>query len=191
VQLVYGDLRFDLPEDGCAKRIVRRCELDHLLFQTIKQRGVRTFEDVRVMRVVRMPNHLCVYTEQGHFHTRVAVSADGVHAVLRRTPGFGRGKLSRIFAVETPADASSERCFTEQVLIVDLSYVREGLKGYYWDFPCYIDGRPYISRGIVAASKFGTNRYLQELLARRGVDVSGALRKAWPIRHFDPGERFA
>jgi flavin-dependent dehydrogenase len=191
VQLVFGAARLDLPEDGCAKRIVRRCELDSMLFRAVRERGIRTIQDLRVARVVRYPSYLLVHTSQGHYRAKVVVSADGVNAVLRRTPGFNRGKLSRIFAIETPADPAREPVFRNQVLLVDLSYVREGLEGYYWDFPCYIDGKPYVSRGIVAASKFGNNRYLHEVLARRGVSLAGALRKAWPIRHFNPRDRFS
>lgn len=191
VQLVYGQARLDLPEDGCAKRIVRRCELDALLFRAVQQRGIRTIDGLRVRKVARFPDRLVVHTDQGYFHAKVVVSADGVNAVLRRAAGFGAGRISRVFAVETPADPAAERVFTEQVLLVDLSYVREGLKGYYWDFPCYIDGRPYVSRGIVAASRFGNHRFLCDILARRGIDLHGALRKAWPIRHFDPSERFS
>ncbi|MFQ5805737.1 MAG: NAD(P)/FAD-dependent oxidoreductase [Phycisphaerae bacterium] len=191
VRLVYGEVCIDLPDDGCAKRVVRRCDLDDVLFQTAKDRNVPTMEDVRVNKVVRRPSHLLVMTDHGHFRAKVVVSADGVRAVLRKTSGFGPGKLSRIYVAETPADPAKEPVFTEQVLLVDFSYLREGLKGYYWDFPCYIDGRPFVSRGIVAVARLGSHAYLDELLARRGVKAEGAVRKAWPIRHFDPRERFA
>jgi flavin-dependent dehydrogenase len=191
VRLVYGAAQFDLPEDGCAKRVVRRCDFDHLLFRTVKERGIATQESVRVVKVVRQPDNLAVITEHGHYLAKVVVSADGVNAVLRKTTGFGRGKLCRIYEIETPADPARELVFREQVLLIDMSYVREGLRGYYWDFPCHIGGRPYVSRGIVAGSSFGTHAFLEEILARRGVALDGALRKTWPTRHFDPREHFS
>lgn len=191
VRLVYGEASFDFPEDGCAKRIIRRCDLDGLLFQTVKDRHVPTVEEIRVIKVVRRPDHLVVMTDRGHYRAKVVVSADGVHAVLRKTPGFGPGKMTRIYEAKTPADPAKEAVFTEQVLLIDLSYVREGLGGYYWDFPCYEGSAPYVSRGIVDASNIASKVYLDELLVRRGVNLEGAIRKVRPIRHFDPREHFS
>ncbi len=191
VRLVYGAAQFDLPEDGCAKRVVRRCDFDSMLFQTVKERGVATQENLRVTKVVRQPDNLAVMTEHGYYLAKVVVSADGVNSVLRKTSGFGPGKLCRIYEVETPADPARELVFREQVLLVDLSYIREGLRGYYWDFPCQIGGRPYVSRGIVAGARLRGHAFLEEILARRGVALDGALRRTWPIRHFNPRERFS
>jgi flavin-dependent dehydrogenase len=191
VRLVYGEAHIDLPEDGCAKRIIRRREFDNLLFQTVKERGIATEEEVRVVQVIRQPEHLVVVTNRGQYRAQVVVSADGVSGLLRRTPGFGPGRRSRIYEVETPADPTREAVFTEQIMLVDLSYIRQGLKGYYWDFPCYIDGRPFVSRGVADAGRLGNKAFLSEILARRGVDTAGAAYKAWPIRHFDPRERLS
>jgi len=191
VRLVYGEARFDLPEDGCAKRVIRRRDLDGALFQAVQDRHVPTAEEVRVTRVIRQPNQLLVLTDRGNYRAKVVVSADGVNAVLRRTSGFGPGKMSRIYEVKTPADPANEPVFTEQILLIDLSYVREGLKGYYWDFPCYVDGQPFVSRGIVTGSRLGSRAFLRKILARRGVSLEGTRSKVWPIRHFDPRERLS
>lgn len=191
VRLIYGEAQIDLPEDGCSKRIIRRCDLDGALFQTVKDRNIRTMEEICVRKVVRHPDHLQVITEQGYFRAKVVVSADGVNAILRKTSGFGPGKMTRIYEAEIPADPTREPVFTDKILLVDLSYVREGLGGYYWDFPCYVDGQPYVSRGIVASSRLGSRAYLDQILQRRGVNCEGALYRVWPIRHFDPRERFS
>ena len=191
VRLIYGEAQIDLPEDGCAKRIIRRCDLDGALFQTVKDRGMRTIEEIRVAKVIRHPDHLQVLTDRGYYRAKVVVSADGVNAILRKTSGFGPGKMTRVYETDTPADPTRESVFVDQVLVIDMSYIREGLGGYYWDFPCYIEGKPYVSRGIVAASRLGSRAYLEKLLVRRGVNTEGALRKVWPIRHFDPRERFS
>ncbi len=191
VRLVYGEACIDLPEDGCAKRVIRRSDLDTTLFRAVTDRNIPTLEGVRVMKVVRNPDCLSVITNRGHFRAKVVVSADGANAVLRKTPGFRPGKITKILVAETPADPAKEPVFTEQVLLVDFSYVREGLGGYYWDFPCYIDGRPFVSRGIVARARVCSHAYLNEILVRRGVNAEGVSRKAWPIRHFDPSECFS
>lgn len=191
VRLVYGDACIDLPEDGCSKRVIRRCDFDGMLFKAVKQRGIRTMENIRVTKLLRRPDHLLVVTDRGMLRAQIVVSADGVNAIVRKMPGFGPGRMRRVYEIETPADPSQEYVFQEQLLLVDMSYTREGLKGYYWDFPCYIDGKPYVSRGIVTGSPVGNNAFLDDILARRGVDLTGALRKAWPIRHFDARENFA
>ncbi len=196
VQLVYGDAIIDLPEGGCSKRVIRRCDLDAALFQTVKDRGINTIEDLRVTKVLRRPDHLLVLTDHGHYRAQVVVGADGVGALLRKTPGFGAGKIGRIWVAEIPVDPSASRVFQERVLLIDLSYIREGLKGYYWEFPCFIEGKPFLSTGIVNSapakeSPVGGTSYLTDILERRGIDTTHALRKAFPIRHFNPRERFA
>jgi flavin-dependent dehydrogenase len=148
-------------------------------------------EDVRVTKVIRRPNHLEVLTDKGRFRTQVAVSADGVNAILRRTPGFGRANISPIYMAETPADPAKEACFTDRVLLIDMHYLSDGVKGYYWEFPCHIDGQPFVSRGLVMGSRSGGKRHLHDILLQRGIDPDSARIRAWPITHFDPGGRFS
>ena len=196
VQLNYGDARIDLPEDGCAKRVVRRCDLDDLLFQAVQDRGFATIEGQRIKKVVRCPDHLLVLMDHGHYRAQAVLGADGVGAILRKTTGFGRGRMGRLWVGELPVDPKVSRCFQEQVLIIDLSYVAEGLRGYYWEFPCIIDAQPSLSVGIVdcnpdAATRVGGTDYLTEILRRRGIPTENMARKAFPIRHFDPRERYS
>ncbi len=197
VQLTYGDIRIDLPENGCAKRVIRRRDFDNLLFQTARARGFPIREGVRVRKVIRCADHLRVVTDEGYFRSQVVVGADGVGAVVRKTTGFGPGRMGRLWVAEIPVDPQNARTFSEQVLIIDLSYVPEGLKGYYWEFPCLIGGCPFISTGIVDSSHGGNGPrrggydYLLDILHRRGIDTTQAQRKAFPIRHFHPREQFA
>jgi len=196
VRLVYGDAEINLPENGCAKRVIRRCELDHLIFDAVRKRQIPIIEGLRVTKVIRRPDHLYVQTERGYFRAQVVVSADGVVATLRKTPGFGPGKMARLWVAEIPVDRSSSPAFGDQVLLIDLSYVGDGLKGYYWEFPCFIDGQPFLSTGIVDSNRdrhslVGSTKFLTEILRRRGLDAEGVRRKAFPIRHFNPSERFA
>ena len=196
VQLVYGNATIDLPEEGCAKRVIRRCEFDGALFQETLKRGFPSFQDIRVKKVSRHPEHLRVTTDRGHFRAQVVVGADGVGAVLRKTRGFGPGKMGRLWVAEIPVDPAVTSVFTEQILVIDLSYVREGLKGYFWEFPCYLDERPFVSTGIVDSNpdtntRKGGYRYLNEILLARGHCLDDALWKAFPIRHFNSRERFS
>jgi|GEM_PF-141964 len=196
VRLVYGNATIDLPEDGCAKRVIRRRDFDNLLFQTAKQRGFPTMEEICVSKVIRRPDHLMVLTNRGHFRAQAVVGADGVGALLRRTAGAGPGRIGRLWLAEIPVDPKTTTVFKEESLLIDLTYIKEGLKGYYWEFPCYIDGKPFISAGIVdknpkSDSRIGDHHYLMDILTRRGINITKASRKAFPIRYFDPRERFS
>ncbi len=191
VRLIYGDAHIDLPPEGCADRVIRRCDLDCALFRAVQDRGVQTMEGVRVAKVVRCPNYLEVMTDKGYFRSQVVVGADGVTAILRRTPGFARLRISPIYMVETPADPAREPCFQEGVLLIDMNHLSDSVKGYYWEFPCHINGQPFVNRGLVMGPLRGSKKLLHDILQQRGVDCELASIKAWPISHFYPGSRLS
>jgi len=197
VRLVYGQVAIDLPDDGCAKKVVRRSDFDATLAQTAKERGFEVIEGMRVTSVTRQPDHLLIHTSKGIYRAKVAVGADGVRAILRKTPGFRAGRTpSCVWLAETPVDPETAEVFQEQILLIDLSYTRRGLQGYYWEFPCLIAGRPFVSRGLVDSnpnrkSRISGSRLLTEILAERGVCMDGARRKGFLLRYFEPRDTFA
>jgi len=157
---------------------------------------LKTIENLRVRKVVRCPGHLLILTDRGYFRAQAVIGADGVGAVIRKTTGFGPGKMGRLWVAEIPVDPAQSRCFTEQVLIIDLSYISRGLGGYYWEFPCLMGDRPFLSTGIVDSNpdsrrRVGSSSFLLEILKERGLRTDGMMQKAFPIRHFNPRERFS
>lgn len=197
VRLTYGQVAIDLAEDGCAKKVVRRRDFDGMLWQTAKERGFTVVEGVHVTKVVRQPDHLQIHTTHGYYRAKVAVGADGVGAILRKTPGFHKKKApARLWLAETPVDPEATQVFREQVLLIDLSYIRRGVRGYYWEFPCFVDGQAFASRGLVDSnpdrlSRIRGKELLSEILVERGVPMEGARKKAFPMRHFNPKDVFA
>ena len=197
VRLTYGQATIDLPEDGCSKKVVRRFDFDEMLARTAMERGFQTIEGARVTKITRHPDHLLVHTARGQYRAKVVVGADGVRAALRKTPGFRPGRTpSCLWVAETPADPETAQVFTEQVLLIDLSYNHRGLQGYCWDFPCLIDGQPFISRGLLDSnpdrqSRIEGKKLFTDILAERGVPAEGTRRKAFLLRYFDPKDTFA
>ena len=94
VRLVYGHAKIDLPEYGCAKHVIRRCEFDEMLFQAVKSRGIETKEDIRVVKVIRQTDRLVMLTPDGHFQAQAVVSAAGVNAVLRHARKHGSAQIA-------------------------------------------------------------------------------------------------
>jgi len=196
-RLMYGQAAVDLPEDGDSQKVIRRSEFDAMLMQTVKDRGFAVREGVRVTKVTPRSDHVLIRTTDGNYRAKVVVGADGVGAVLRRSSGFGRGRpLARLWMIEVPVDPNAAEVFREQILLMDLSYMRRGLKGYYWEFPCYINGQPYVSHGLIdtnsdMASRVSGKEMLGQILAERNVSTGGAKMKLFPVRHFDPKDTFA
>lgn len=196
-RLMYGQAAVDLPEDGDSQKVIRRSEFDAMLMQTVKDRGFAVREGVRVTKVIPRSDHVLIQTADGNYRAKVVVGADGVGTVLRRSAGFRRGRpLARLWLIEVPVDPNAAQAPHEQMLLIDLSYMRRGLKGYYWEFPCYINGQPYVSHGLVdsnsdMASRVCGKEMLGQILAERNVPTAGAKMKLFPMRHFDPKDTFA
>ncbi|MHC4673895.1 MAG: NAD(P)/FAD-dependent oxidoreductase [Planctomycetota bacterium] len=193
----YGHLDIDLAEDGVAKKVIRRSDFDAMLMQIVKDRDFKVAEGVKVTGVTRQSNHVLIHTTKGEYRARAVVGADGVGALLRNKHGFGeRGGVSRLWLVETPVDPEKHHVFREHVMQVDLSYVNRGIKGYYWEFPSYIDGQPYVNQGLVDSSLDYKNRVdgkklLCEILAERGVSLEDRKIKCHPMRKFNPREVYS
>ncbi len=187
VRLVYGGVSIDLPGDGGSQRIVQQPDFDAILLRSACDRGLRTVQDVRVLRVERHPNHLQVVTNRGTYRAQVVVGCDGGSGAVRRTPWFGPGRMARCYSMEMTAPEHAPAVL-DPTLLIDLSYIREGLAGCYWEVALNSGGRRTISRGIIARSRRGSQAYLEELLHRRGVRTDGATRAAWPVRQFDSSE---
>ncbi|UCD27360.1 MAG: FAD-dependent monooxygenase [Planctomycetota bacterium] len=196
-RFVYGRLNIDLAEDGVAKKVIRRSEFDTMLINTVKDRGFKVLEGVKAIGVTRQANGVLVHTNKGDFGAKAVVGADGVGGLLRKTPGFGpRDRVSRLWMVEVPADPEKTPIYRDRIMHVDFSYASLGVKGYYWEFPCLINGKPYTNRGLVEGtldkkSRIDGKKLFCEILERRGVSVDGLPILSHPLRPFNPKETFS
>ncbi|MBU0743864.1 MAG: NAD(P)/FAD-dependent oxidoreductase [Gammaproteobacteria bacterium] len=196
-RFVYGQANINLPEDGVAKKVIRRDEFDNFLIKQVKNRDFKVAEQTKVIDITTHRDFVAVRTNRGDLKAKVVVSADGVSAILRKTPGFNpKGRISRLWLIETPVDPTKHPVFQDQVLHVDFSYVRCGIKGYYWEFPSYINNAPHINQGLVDSNlKCGTRingkNLLCQILRERNVLFQPENIKCHPLRQFDPKDIFA
>jgi len=100
-------------------------------------------------------------------------------------------------------DPSATPEFARQLYRFDFSCVAAGIHGYSWSFPCLISGRPHLNLGVYDQLPREVSvpgrpaRALREQLRAAFPEVAmaehgaGCAFKAFPIRWFDPANRYA
>ena len=147
LRIRFGKLLFSLPEPA-VMRIVRRDEFDHWLVRQGQQRGIDVHQGEGVLSVVPQADHIRVVTTERTYAARVVVAADGALSTVKRQLNWGGAThTARLLEVLTP-DETTSPLFRERVAAFDFTPMMKGLQGYYWDFPSFVEGKPYMNRGI-------------------------------------------
>ncbi len=181
--------------DAPIGRVVRRRDFDSALATQAKARGVRFFEGVGVVSVDRHSEGVRVRLDDGReLRARAVVGADGVGSVVRRSIGIRRRNFyAQAIEVDTVAGSGDP---SPELLHFDAS--DRSLRGYLWDFPTLVDGRPLVCRGVYALRGRldgrgggaregsrqgpGIHERLLRHLERRGVDPEGLRFKRYSER---------
>jgi geranylgeranyl reductase family protein len=169
--------------DLCA--VVRRNEFDALLARHARERGVELREDEKVLEIRRDAGGVRVLTERGEIRPRVLVGADGSGSVVRRQL-FAAARQTIGRAVMCDVRAADVAGFDVERYVFDFCAVPSGLKGYVWEFPCWIGGEPHLNVGAYALDR-GGNVSLPALAQQRvrELGASAARLEAFPIRWYD------
>ena len=104
--------------------------------------------------------------------------------------------------VDLPVDPERTREFAEQRYLFDFKCVTAGISGYAWSFPCLIENRPHLNVGIYDQHPPHTGSSAKSPLPDRlreafpeldldGFETRAMNFKAFPIRWFNPRNRFA
>ncbi len=217
MRLVFGDRGWAV-RGRPVFRVVRRAELDHWLVRCAEREGIRVLQGERV-EDVRVgpdgaPGRVEVTTDRGLYRARALVGADGTNGAVRRrlgwTAGARRAALLEVLTPEAPAGeerspgptsasgpSASSSSPWRGVAVFDFTPMRHGVRGYYWDFPSLVDGRPMMNRGIFdsrvggAGPSLSLKELLEDGLARRGRSLDDGTLQGYPIRWFDPTARCA
>ncbi len=103
IQLAFEGRVATIRREPVAFRTVRRDQFDAWLADQARQRGIAIQEGVRVRAVHVLEEGVRVETEQGNYHARVVVGADGAKGIVRRAVDQDRGpQVARLLEVRVP-----------------------------------------------------------------------------------------
>jgi flavin-dependent dehydrogenase len=175
--------------DLCA--VVRRSEFDALLVAHARRAGVTVDEDEKVVAVRRESGGLVVATDRREIRPKVLVGADGSGSVVRREL-FGAGRETIGRAVMCDLTEREIGPIDAERYVFDFRAVPNGLKGYVWEFPCWIDGTAAVNLGAYALDR-GESISLTALVRDRvrELGVAAPRLEAFPIRWYDGGGSIA
>lgn len=197
-RLIYQDKSYSFHGDPVFT-VVRRDEFDHWLVQTCEKRGVQVRQGEAVKAINPLEDYVEVVTEKTTFHAKTVVGADGSRSFVRRAlKDDDDSRVARLLEVLTPEDAQREPIFKECVAVFEFTQMSDyDLQGYYWDFPSYVGGRPFMNRGLFDSRarperpKADLKTTLRDSLAERQRDLDDYKLKGHPIRWWDRNGRFA
>jgi menaquinone-9 beta-reductase len=197
VRLTYEDKSYAFLGNP-AFRVTRRDEFDHWLVQQVVARGVTVRQGEAVTDITVAEDAVVVVTERSTIHARVVVAADGSRSFVRRRLKWeDDSRVARLLEVLTPEDARRTVEFREGVAIFDFTPMKDGLQGYYWDFPSYVQGESYMNRGVFDSrarpekDKADLPAVLASSLEERDRALDDYTLKGHPIRWFHKDGRFA
>jgi flavin-dependent dehydrogenase len=178
---------------GRIGRVVRRTEFDHALSRVAASRGIEVRDGVGALGIHDEGGRAIVQTDGGGIAARVVVGCDGVGSVVRKSMGLGPGQhRAQVIEVDTePVAGDRDRA------LLHFDSTDRRVRGYTWDFPTVVDGRPLVCRGIYhlkpARDEGQDGPDLAALLAERlqaqGVDPSRCKNKRYAERGFEPATR--
>ena len=198
VRLLYEDKSYSFFGNPVL-RIIRRDEFDHWLVKTAESLGITVRQGEAVTDVVPHDDYVEVITEKTTFHAKTVVAADGARSFVRsRLKWEDDSRVARLIEVLTPENAQTQPEFRDGVAVFDFTpMINHQLQGYYWDFPSYVEGQPYMNRGVFDSRarperpKADLKQTLSEAMAVRGRNLSDYKLKGHPIRWWGEDGRFA
>lgn len=184
-----------------AMRIIQRDEFDAAFADAAVQAGICVQTGERVTDIIPQDDGVEVITDRDHYHATVLIAADGARSIVRQklrlhnTPA-----VARLLRLMTPVEPEETRIWQSKTAVFDFSCVRSGIEGYSWAFPCYINGKPYLNRGIMdsrlLANSHNGKRSLKGTFAAElsldnvNLEDNNHL-EGHPVRWFDPNATFA
>lgn len=197
VRLVYEEKYYTMLANP-AFRITRRDEFDHWLVKVGHERGIRLRENETVKKIEVYDEYVEVTTDRAIFHAQILVGADGSRSMVRsRLKWEDDSRVARLLEVLTPEDSQRQIEFRDGIAVFDFTPMQNGLQGYYWDFPSFVQGKPYMNRGVFDSrarperKKADLVDVLDSSMAERERHLEDYKLKGHPIRWFDPRGRFS
>ena len=178
---------------GATIPVSRRWQLDGWLADRAREVVGELREDESALNLRRDGERIEVETARATYAAQVVIDASGSRPVSRRSGLLPMGaRPVPVWVAEGPPGPDEPAASGEPALIFDFSEMASCCFGYYWSFPAYEHGEPWISRGFYgipgippAVAREGFRR----ALAAHGVDPDGQRIVAYPARLYTPDER--
>ena len=172
-----------------ALRVIRRNEFDHWLAKKAESRGIEIREGVTVKNIIPDQNGVTIETDQGTFHAKVVVGADGSNGITRRcifpNASVYTARVLEVITPALPAGRGGQAYF-------EFSPVPNNIAGYIWDFPTQVNGEAMRCWGIYDTNLLAGEKRpplkepLAEEMSRFGFNLDDYELKGHPIRWFSP-----
>lgn len=196
VRFRFGRREF-FTDSSDTMQVVLRDVFDASLADATQRRGLELRSGERLIALQSASDGVELTTSVGRYRARVVVGADGAKSEVRQQLGlrdpYG---IARLLRVLTPVDERTTPEFVEQSALFDFSCLRANVQGYYWDFPCYINGQAHLNRGMFDSRI--ANRPRSDLkaafdanLKARDIALDTGQLEGHPVRWFNPRAVFA
>jgi len=196
-KIVYYNYSFSFKGNPVL-RIVRRDEFDHWLVQKVEEKDVAVRQGEAVLSVATHDDYVEVKTSKSIIRAKVLVAADGSRSTIRsKLKWDDTSRVARLLEILTPEDPKEHKEFRDSCAVFDFTPTDDGLQGYYWDFPSYVNGEPFMNRGVFDSRarperpKVDLVGELRESLAERDRNLDDYKLKGHPIRWFDKNGKYA
>ncbi len=197
VRLIYQDKSYSFYGNPVF-RIIRRDEFDHWLVKTCEEFDINVRQGEAVKAITPHSDYVEVVTEKATFHAKVLVGADGSRSFVRRALKWKDStRVARLLELLTPEDAQTQPQFRDGVAVFDFTHMTNGLQGYYWDFPSFKHGQPFMNRGLFDSRtrpekpKANLKQTLRDSMAERDRHLEEYELKGHPIRWWSSQAKFA
>jgi len=172
-----------------------RPTLDAYLADEAKNRGLRIHENEAVLKLEVRPDGVDITTSKAKYRAQMVIGADGSKGLTRslvkiRNTG---SHVARLLETFFPAGKNDDY-FKSKKALFDFSFTSQGLQGYTWDFPSWVDGKPIFNRGIYDSRVYSQGprgslpALLNDFLAN---ETPPTPLKGHPIHWFSPNNIFA
>ena len=174
------NLHFDFESKGLtvrvpkkhAMRVIRRDEFDNWLAAKAESRGIEIREGVTVRNIIPRQDHIIVETDQGEYHAKVVVGADGSNGITRRcifpNAPVHTARVLEVLTPSLPTEGPLQGNGRREQAYFDFLPVPKNIAGYIWDFPTQVNGEAMRCWGIYDTNILAgeTRPQLKEPLAR-------------------------
>lgn len=188
-----------------AMRIFQRHEFDDILAAAVKTLGLTLHSNEKLLTLDPSSAGILVGTSKGHYQAQSVVAADGANSTVRRLLGLrSTYGIARLLRVLRPIDPAQTPSWQAGQASFDFSCITQGIQGYVWDFPCFVDHQPYLNHGIfdsrIAPPAPGVidqqpPHHLKQVFAahlrKQQVDLTDVTLEGHPVRWFNAQAEFA